>query len=159
MDQENAEQIMLGVDPDEAEIPRASAHQKEATREIREAVSNEIAEILDLSYYHLGNDGLQAILPQLEYDHLLCTKQLDVSYNSLTDAGLHLLINSLAQLGSPVEVLNISGNQITDKTTGLLSECIRNGRCRRLGEVVLEDCRNVSAEGRRVLRIAQMKVH
>lgn len=56
--------------------------------EIQEAVKHEVQDLLDLSYYYLGNDGMQAIIPHLEYDHLLNTKVLDVSYNSLTDAGL-----------------------------------------------------------------------
>ena len=93
----------------------------------------------------------------MEYEHLLSTKVLNVGYNSLNDAGLEPLILSMAQLGSTVEELNISGNDITDHSLKLISENIRNGRCKRLGNVVVEDCRKVTADGHRILKIAQMK--
>lgn len=109
---------------------------------------------LDLSYYHLGNSGLQAIIPALEREHLLSVKRLDVSYNSLNDAGIEPLIQSLASLGSPIEEFNISGNLLSDFVCRLLGDKIREGKCRFLAKVIVEDCPKVTDEGRRVLKIA-----
>ena len=162
VDQAAKEQIMMGVDLDELDQAESrknmSEQRKRNLKEIQEEVKHEVQDVLDLSYYHLGNDGLQAIIPHLEYEYFLNTRVLDVSYNSLTDAGLEPLVLSLAQLGSPLEELNISGNDITDSIINLISENIRNGRCKRLGNVVVEDCRKVTADGHRILKIAQMKV-
>ena len=100
IDQAARNQIMMGIDfdePDPAEVRKnMPEHRKESLREIQKQVKHEIKDILDLSYYHLGNEGMQAIIPHLEYEHLLNTRVLDVSYNSLTDAGLEPLVLSLA---------------------------------------------------------------
>ena len=75
----------------------------------------------------------------------------------MNDAGLEPLILSLASLGSPIEELNISGNQISDAVCKLLSDNIRGGKCKNLCSIILEECPKVTEDGRRILKIAQMK--
>jgi len=61
-------------------------------REYQERAQAEMKGRLDLSYYHLGNDGLNAILPTLSDQYLLNIKYLNLSYNSVNDAGLDGII-------------------------------------------------------------------
>jgi hypothetical protein len=110
-----------------------------------------------LSYYRLGNDAFGAIIPALERDYLLSIRVLDCSYNSLNDAGLEPLIQSLASLGSPIEELNISGNNLSDGICKLISDKIKEGKTKYLAKIVLEDCPKVTDEGKRCIKLATMK--
>jgi len=162
MDQETLHQIMLGVDLEEAEEEEAERHnvsdlEKEALYEYRELIKEENKGVLDMSYFHLGNDGLKAIIPVLEKEHFLAVKKLDISFNSLNDVGVEPVIQSLAALGSGIEELNMSGNNLSDGICKLLSDHIRAGKCKYLANVIVEDCPKISDDGRRVLKIAQMK--
>jgi len=90
-------QILLGVDLEEAEEEEQERHllsdlEKEALHEYRELAKEENKGVLDMSYYHLGNDGMQAIIPALERDYFLAVKKLDISYNSLNDVGVEPVI-------------------------------------------------------------------
>ena len=67
------------------------------------------------------------------------------------------MINSLASYGSPVETLNISGNIVSDETILLIANNKRHGNCKKLVNVIVEDCPNISPEGMRALKIALMK--
>ena len=58
IDQDAKNQIMLGIDPDDEARKDMPEHRKESLREIQEAVKHDIKDTLDLSYYHLGNEGL-----------------------------------------------------------------------------------------------------
>lgn len=162
LDQETIQQILLGVDLDEVEEEEARKKRMderdlEDLRNYKEQIKEDTKLSLDLAYYHIGNEGLVALIPTLERDYLLNVKQLDISYNSLNDAGLEPLVQSLAALGSPIEELNISGNNLSDGICRLLADKIREGKCRFLAKVIVEDCKNVSDEGKRSLKIAQMK--
>jgi hypothetical protein len=104
--------------------------------------------------YRLGNDGLKALIPYLEYEYLLNIKRLDFSYNNLNDAGLEPLVHSLASLSSPIEEFNISGNNLSDGIVKIICDYIKNGKLKHLSNVIIEDCPKVSEDGRRILRIA-----
>jgi hypothetical protein len=115
MDQELKVKMMKGVDLDEEEEKnKRTAQELDAIREYKEIIKDETKAILDFSYYHLGNIGLKAILPQIETEYILNIKELDLSYNSLNDAGLQPLVQSLSAFGSPIETLNLSGNNVSD---------------------------------------------
>ena len=151
---------MLGVDleePDE-ETRKKNMNEEELSNleATKERVKYEIQDVLDFGGYHLGNDGLQAIIPLLCQDYLLNIKSLDLSYNNLNDNGLDVLIQNMASLGSTVEELNISGNMISDIEINKISDFIRTGKLRRLWNVIAEDCKITDA-GYRALKIAMMK--
>ena len=97
------------------------------------------------------------MIPTLEREHLLSLKSLDVSFNSLNDAGLEPLLQSLASMGSPLRELNLSGNNLSDQVCKLLSDYIRGGKCKHLANVIVDDCPKITDAGRRALKIAQMK--
>jgi Ran GTPase-activating protein (RanGAP) involved in mRNA processing and transport len=113
--------------------------------------------VLDFGGYHLGNDGLEAIIPMLCQDYLLNIKSLDLSYNNLNDMGLDILIQNMASLGSTIEKLDISGNMISDIEINKISDFMRTGKLRRLYNVIAEDCKITDA-GYRALNIAKKKV-
>lgn len=46
---------------------------------------------------------------------------------------------------------------LSDFICRLLGDKIREGKCKYLARVIVEDCPKVTDEGRRVLKIAQMK--
>lgn len=80
---------------------------------------------LDFSYYHLGNDGMAAVLPHLSEAYLLNIKSLNLSYNSVNDAGLDGVIQEMASLCSPIEEFDLSGNNISDTQIKLLADYIK----------------------------------
>lgn len=51
----------------------------------------------------------------------------------------------------------MSGNNLSDGICKLLSDHIRAGKCKYLAKVTIDDCPKISDDGRRVLKIAQMK--
>jgi len=51
----------------------------------------------------------------------------------------------------------MSGNNLSDSICKLLSDHIRAGKCKYLAKVIIDDCPKISEDGRRVLKIAQMK--
>ena len=96
MDNLVQEKMMLGVDleePDE-ETRKKNMNEEELSNfeATKERVKYEIQDVLDFGGYHLGNEGLQAIIPLLCQDYLLNIKSLDLSYNNLNDNGLDVLI-------------------------------------------------------------------
>ena len=96
MDQLVLQKMMMGIDLDEEDEDtrkrKMTQEERETLNETKERISHEIKEVLDFGGYHLGNDGLQAILPMLESEYLLKIKSLDLSYNNLNDVGLDSLI-------------------------------------------------------------------
>ena len=101
MNEMERKQILLGMDFEEAEEMEAekknmSDLQKEALREYQDIANEEAKGVLDFSYYHIGNNGLAALLPTLENEYLLSIKTLDLSYNSLSGNGVDELIQTLA---------------------------------------------------------------
>ena len=147
--------MMLGADLDEDEEAKAAiAIEQEALREYQQLAREEIKETLDFAYYHLGNDGLSAILPHLQHEYLLNVKTLDLSYNSLNDAGLEPLVQDLASFGSPIETLNLAGNSLSDGIVSLIADYVRAGKCRYLANVNVSDCPKITDDGRRKLNLA-----
>ena len=123
-------------------------------REYQERAQAEMKGRLDLSYYHLGNDGLNAILPVLSDQYLLNIKYLNLSYNSVNDAGLDGIIQEMASLCSPIEELDLSGNHISDGQVKLLADFIKQGKLKYLGKVGVTNCPKITEDGHRVLKLA-----
>lgn len=97
MDKDTIKQIILGVDLENQEYEEQLLEEMSELQRINlkadaEQLKEETKDSLDLSYYRLGNHGLQILIPTLEREHLLSLNHLDVSYNSLNDAGVEPLI-------------------------------------------------------------------
>ena len=123
-------------------------------------MKHETKNVLDFAFYcwyYLGNDGLIAIIPHLSDQYLLGIRELDISYNNVNDAGLDPLVQSMASLASPIEKFNISGNPISDYIITILSDHIRMGKLKNLGDVVIEECTKITPAALRELKVAQLK--
>jgi hypothetical protein len=109
LDEDQKNKMMLGVDieNDEEEVDRKRKKEMknseaEQLKDIKDDVDRKIANVLDLGWYHLGDDGLQAIVPHLISDHIQSVDVLDLSYNDLTSAGLNTFIQNMASRGSQI---------------------------------------------------------
>lgn len=125
--------------------------------DLRGDILKEIEHTLDFSYYRLGNHAIKALLPYLATEEFLSVKELDLSYNNLTDEGVDAVIQKLASLGSQIEVLNLSGNKISDSMIKKIADHIKH-KIKKLGTIILDDCKGISSEAMNVLKIALMKV-
>ena len=112
--------------------------------------------MLDFSYYRLGNHALKALIPYLATEEFLSVKELDLSYNNLTDEGVDAVIQKLATLGSQIEVLNLSGNKVSNDMIKKIADHVKH-KIKKLGTIVLDDCQGISPEAMNVLKIALMK--
>ena len=88
--------------------------------------------------------------------YFLKLKKLDISYNNLSDDGIDAIIQSMAQFGSPIEELNLSGNKISDGQIKILADHIKH-KMKSLSNVILDDCDGPTDEARATLKLAQNK--
>jgi Ran GTPase-activating protein (RanGAP) involved in mRNA processing and transport len=65
-------------------------------------------------------------------DYILKIDVLDLSYNDLTDTGLNSFVQKLANYGSTIQELNLSGNRITDDTLFNIANHIKRGNLKNL---------------------------
>ena len=71
---------------------------------------------LDLSYYYLTNDAFIAFLPELEVNHLLKIERLNLSGNSIDDAALLELTDTLLNVhNTSLQRIDIEETQIGDQ--------------------------------------------
>ena len=78
--------------------------------------NDETIEELDLSNTYIGEDGISQSSDALQSNTSI--KNLNLSYNKLSDNALGILCHSLSR--HPIEVLNISGNAIGDAGSAFL---------------------------------------
>lgn len=162
MDDIQKQQMMLGIDLDndeEEELKRRMKNmndeEKEDFKMLREKVKSDNELTLDFGYYHLGNDGLEAILPTIIDEYILKIKVLNLSYNGLSDIGVSSLIQKMAAMGAIIEELNLSGNKISDETLVNLADHIRKGKLKYLTKVKVDDTL-VTKEGQSAMKVANM---
>ena len=161
MDDQTRINIIMCDDPDEiAQEEKAhrqySDEQKESLGRLQEEIHKDIERVLDLSYYRLGNQGLKAIVPYLETEYFISVRELNLAYNNLTDDGVDAVIQSLAGMGSQIELINLSGNKISDGEIKVLADHMKH-KLKKLGTVILEDV-ELSKEAENILKLAKAKV-
>lgn len=96
------------------------------------------------------------MVPYLEMEHFLTLKRLDLSYNDLNDNGVDVVVQSLAQMGAPIEELNLSGNNLSNGVIDIIQDHIRS-KLKMLGNVIIDDCPKITEEALRKLKLAQSK--
>lgn len=160
MDTELMEKIMLGVDLDE-EAWEEEARQKMSTerqQQLEDLKDQALAEqegVLDFSYYQLGNAAVEKMIPYLELEHFLSLKTLDLSYNNLDDRGVNSVVQSLAQMGSPIEELNLSGNDLSDSIIDIIQDYIKT-KLKMLSSVIIDECPKIMPDAIKRLKLAQL---
>lgn len=63
-------------------------------------------------------------------------------------------MQDLASFGSPIETLNLSGNNLSDGIITLIADYVRAGKCRYLANVNVSDCPKITQDGLRKLNLA-----